>query len=166
MRVLTAQIGQVSAQLEIARDRLTRTRIESPIDGVVVDGDLSQALGSPVRRGDLLFEVAPLGDYRLVLNVDESEIDELAVGQRGDITFAALPSETYPFAVEKLTPISEAREGRNTFRVEAVMQEMPARLQPGMKGVAKVAIDRRQLLWIWTHEAIDWLRLALWRWLP
>jgi hypothetical protein len=35
-----------------------------------------------------------------------------------------------------------------------------------MEGVGKIEIDRRRLVWIWTHSIVDWLRLALWRWLP
>jgi hypothetical protein len=35
-----------------------------------------------------------------------------------------------------------------------------------MEGVGKIVADQRRLLWIWTHEATDWLRLALWNWLP
>jgi len=39
-------------------------------------------------------------------------------------------------------------------------------LRPGMEGIGKVTIDRRRLIWVWTHEAIDWVRLQLWRWIP
>jgi hypothetical protein len=35
-----------------------------------------------------------------------------------------------------------------------------------MEGVGKIEVDRRRLVWIWTHEALDWLRLKLWAWLP
>jgi hypothetical protein len=35
-----------------------------------------------------------------------------------------------------------------------------------MEGIGKIAIDRRKLIWIWTHELIDWLRLKLWAWMP
>jgi hypothetical protein len=35
-----------------------------------------------------------------------------------------------------------------------------------MEGVGKIAIDRRRLISIWTHEVVDWVRLALWTWLP
>jgi multidrug resistance efflux pump len=166
VRILAAQIGQVEAQLSITRDRLAKTRVVAPFDGVVVTGDLSQALGTPLQRGDLLFEVAPLDDYRLVLQVDERDIDELAVGLTGNIAFAASPDEGIPFTVEKLMPVSTPGEGKNTFRVEAQLAELPERLQPGMEGVAKVGVDRRRLIWIWTHRAVDWLRLTLWSWLP
>ena len=40
------------------------------------------------------------------------------------------------------------------------------RLRPGMEGVAKVEIDERRLIWIWTHKAWSWLRMQLWLWWP
>jgi multidrug resistance efflux pump len=166
VRILTAQVDQVRAQHDLALELLSRTRIEAPFDGIVVAGDLSQQLGSPVERGDLLFEVAPLDEYRPMLQVDERDIDELAVGQTGQLIFAAFPDEPIGFSVEKITPVSTASEGRNSFQVEAHLAQTPKRLRPGMEGVAKVEVDRRRLLWIWTHDAVDWLRLTLWSWLP
>ena len=68
--------------------------------------------------------------------------------------------------VNKITPVSLAKEGRNYFRVEAKMENSSDRLRPGMEGVGKIKIDRRKLIWVWTHEAIDWLRLKLWRYWP
>jgi hypothetical protein len=68
--------------------------------------------------------------------------------------------------VEKITPVSAASEGRNRFRVEAALERTPERLRPGMEGVGKIEIDRRRIVWIWTHQIVDWFRLALWRWLP
>jgi hypothetical protein len=35
-----------------------------------------------------------------------------------------------------------------------------------MAGIAKIEVERRQLLWIWTHRMVDWLRLWAWSWLP
>ena len=69
-------------------------------------------------------------------------------------------------AVERITPISTARDGRNYFRVEAVLEEPGDDLRPGMEGVAKIEVGRRRLMWIWTHELFDWLRLRLWSLLP
>jgi RND family efflux transporter MFP subunit len=164
--VLAARIDQASAQLGLAEDHLSRTRLVAPFDGVVVSGDLSQQLGAPVRRGDVLFEMAPLEAYRVVLDVDERDVEELAPGQRGTVAFAAFPEESHGFEVEKVTPVSAAKEGSNTFRVEGRLDEAPAKLRPGMQGVAKVDAGRRRLLWIWTHDAIDRLRLLVWSWLP
>lgn len=166
VEILSAQIGQALAQLALLEDQLAKTHLLAPIDGVVVTGDLSQKLSSPVQRGEVLFEVAPLDVYRVVLQVDERDIDEVRVGQRGQLLLSAFPDTPLPFTVEKITPVSEAKEGRNFFRVEAALADPPSMFRPGMEGVGKIEIDRRLLIWIWTHEAIDWVRLTLWKWLP
>lgn len=161
-----AQIAQARAQLDLINDELSRTRLVSPFDGVVVSGDLSQQLGAPVQRGDVLFEVAPLHSYRVILQVDERDIARVTRDQKGFLVVSAFPNDPLPFTVQKVTPVSTAREGRNYFRVEAHLQSTPDRLRPGMEGVGKIDVDRRRLIWIWTHELVDWFRLKLWSWLP
>jgi hypothetical protein len=88
------------------------------------------------------------------------------VDQRGQILLSAAPHTPIPFTVENITPVSTAREGRNYFRVEARLAETPERLRPGLEGVGKIEVERRLLVWVWTRQVIDWLRLQLWTWLP
>jgi len=165
-KVFLARKAQTDAELELLDEQLARTRLTAPFDGVVVTGDLSRSLGAPVQQGELLFEVAPLEGYRVVLQVDERDIAGVAKGQEGLLTLTALPSEKLPFTVEKVTPVSSVADGRNVFRVEARLEGAEDALRPGMAGVAKVGIGRRNLVWIWTHPLLDWLRLQLWAWRP
>ena len=166
LQIVSAQVDQARAQIALLDDHLSRTRVVAPFDGSVVTGDLSQSLGAPVERGQVLFEVAPLAGFRAVIEVDEREVVDVTVGQRGQLLLTAWPSDAVPFTVEKITPVSTAREGRNFFRVEAKLETTPERLRPGMEGVGKIVADRRLLVWIWTRQAIDWVRLKLWAWLP
>jgi RND family efflux transporter MFP subunit len=166
VEILTAQIHQVQAEIALLNDQLEHTTLVAPFDGIVVTGDLSQQLGAPVEKGKVLFEIAPLDSYRLVIEVDERDIADVAVGQRGSLMLSAFPSEIIDVTVEKITPVSTAKEGRNFFRIEAQFDEPHDRLRPGMEGAGKIAIDRRRLIWIWTHQIVDWIRLAAWSWLP
>ena len=77
----------------------------------------------------MLFEIAPLDAYRIILQVDERDIADVAVGQRGDLVLSGFPTEQLPLTVEKLTPVSTAREGRNYFRVESQLHTTPERLR-------------------------------------
>lgn len=167
-RIVSAQAEQVEAQLALVDEQLSRTDIVAPFDGVLVSGDLTQALGAPLERGQTLFEIAPLDAYRVVLQVDEHRVADLRAGQRGELVLASMPGERYGFSVGKVTPVSTAREGRNFFRVEAELDaaHTGARLRPGMEGVAKVTVDERNLGWIWTREAANWIRLKAWSWTP
>jgi multidrug resistance efflux pump len=166
VKIVSAQIAQAEAELALVEDQLRRTQVQVPFDGMVVAGDLSQTIGSPVQRGEVLFEVAPLEAYRVILEVDERDIAEVTGGQQGHLMLSALPTMPLPFMVQQITPVSTAREGRNYFRVEAQLQDPSIRLRPGMEGIGKIDVDRRLLLWLWTHRAIEWLRLTVWSWLP
>jgi RND family efflux transporter MFP subunit len=163
---LSAKIDQAEAEFKLLEAQLERTQLLAPFDGIVVKGDLSQALGSPVERGELLFEVAPLDGYRVILKVDQRDIGEPRPGQRGQLTLTALPRTPLAFTVQRITPVSIAEDGRNYFRVEAHLDKPVPGLRPGMEGVGKIEIEERRLIWIWTHSLTDWLRLRVWSWLP
>jgi multidrug resistance efflux pump len=166
MAMVAAQISQTDAQLSLVEDRLARASLAAPFDGIVVSGDLSQMLGTPVEQGKVLFQIAPLSAYRVILEVDERDIAQVHVGQAGELALSGIPDQRLRFAVKTLTPVSTAQDGRNYFRVEAQLDDASARLRPGMEGVGKIGVGRRKLLWIWTHPLTDWLRLWAWRWLP
>ena len=166
-RVLSAQVEQAEAEIALLDEQLARTRVTAPFDSFVVSGDLSQSLGAPVERGDVLFEVAPLDSYRVILEVDERDIDDIKVDQTGRLALTSAPEDVLPIRVEKITPLSTAEEGRNYFRVESRLEgELSQLLRPGMEGVGKINIEERKLIWIWTYKITHWLRMFFWSWWP
>lgn len=164
-RILAAELAEVRAQVELVEDKLARARISAPFDGVVVSGDLSQMLGTPVEKGKVLFEVAPLDAFRVVLKVPERDIRSVQPGQQGLIVLAGMSDRRIPFTVKNIG-IATAEDGENVFHVEATTPESQQGLRPGMEGVGKIEAGSRRLWWIWTHRFFDWLELTLWRWLP
>jgi Barrel-sandwich domain of CusB or HlyD membrane-fusion/GAF domain len=164
--ILDSQIRQAEAQLALAEEKLSRARILAPFDGIVVSGDLSQMLGSPVEKGKPLFELAPLDSYRLIIHVDERDVRYVAMGQSGTVAFAGVPWTPLRVILSKITPVTVAEEGRNSFRIEARLTELGPQLRPGMEGVAKIETGKRSLVWIWTRAVIEWLRLIAWKYLP
>lgn len=164
--LLDAQISQARAQLDLATAELARTRLLAPIDGLIVSGDLSQKLGAPVQLGEVLFEIAPPDEYRVDIFVDERDLPFVELGQTGRLALAGQPTEGLAFDVTRITPIAEAREGANTFRVEGLLNASPAGLRPGMEGAAKIDAGRALRVWVWSRRLIDWTRRTLWTWQP
>lgn len=163
-KISTTQIEQAEAQIRLVDEQLSRTRLTAPFDGLVISGDLTQSIGASLQRGQELFQVAPLDSYRVALDVDESQIGDIAVDQSGQLVVSALPGENVALKVTKITPVSKAHDGRNTFKVEAELAVAAAGLRPGMHGVAKIDIERRRMAWIWMRSFLDWARLTAWRW--
>ena len=166
VQVIGAQVRQAEAQLALVAEKLARARVIAPFDGIVISGDLSQLIGSPVETGKKLFEIAPLEGYRVILQVDETEIRNVRVGQPGQLLIAGIAGEPLPFRVSKVTPVANPEDSRNFFRVEAQLTRMPPNLRPGMQGVGKINVGEHRLWWILTHSFTDWLRLTLWKWMP
>lgn len=163
-QIARAEIAQAEAQIELIDAQIDRTRLAAPFDGLVVAGDLSQNVGGSVSRGEVLFEIAPHGDFRVVLFVDEARISEVTRGGTGELLLTALPDQAFPFTVDKITPVAVAEEGENRFRVEARLTGETPEIGPGMEGVAKIDVDDRLTIQIWTRELVDWAQLKLWTW--
>jgi len=162
--VLDAQLAQARAELDLTEARLARTQLIAPFDAVVTEGDWSQRLGAPVERGDVLFELAPLDGYRIVLEVEERDISHVHQGQAGALALTALPGEPLQLTVRRIIPITVAEDGRTFFRVEADLEAPREGLRPGMEGVAKLDAGERQRIQVWSRPLVDALRLWLWRW--
>lgn len=164
--ILNAKRLQAEAQLKLVEQQLERTSLIAPFTGLVVKGDLSQSLGSPVERGEVLYEVAPTDEYKVVLKVDDRDIGMIAVGQLGKLRLSGIPDRLIEVQIDRVTPVSSVEEGRNYFRVEALMTTPSDLLRPGMEGVTRIEIGQKKMLWIWTRRMVEWLRLKTWSWLP
>ena len=157
-----ALADEARAKLGLVEEQIMRSRVRAPFDGLVIMGDLSQLLGAPVRRGDTLVTIAPANEFRLILEVDERDIANIEIGQRGHLALGALPRQKFSFQVQRITPVAEARDGRNFFEVEGKLDESLVSMRPGLQGVAKIAIDQRPMVWILAHRILDWARVAAW----
>jgi biotin carboxyl carrier protein len=157
-----SKADEARAQLDLVERQLGRARVVAPFDGIVIKGDLTQSLGAPLRRGDVLVTVAPADQFRLLIEVDERDIGDVRAGQTGSVALGAI-DRALSFKVARVTPVATTREGRNFFEVEAELAEA-APLRPGLRGVAKIDAGTSSIAWAWTHRLVQWTRLTLFQW--
>ena len=166
MRLASAQAAQAQAQLNLAEEKLRRVQLVAPFEGVIVRGDLSQQRGTPVEQGKVLFVLAPLTAWRLILKVDERDIAHVAAPGHGELALAGLAGVRQPFELKRVTSIATAEGGSNHFRAEAQLGQGSVKLRPGMEGVAKIEAGRASALWVATRRLVAWVRLTAWEWSP
>jgi RND family efflux transporter MFP subunit len=163
MRISMALADQARARLDLARYRLSQAKIKAPFDGVLVEGDLRQRVGSPVKQGDALFKVARIDTQYVEAEINERDIHEILNQTTGEVAFVAQPKLKFPIRVVRIEPAAVAKEGKNVFTVRgAFASSIQSWWRPGMTGVCKVRVEKRTLLWILTHRTVDFLRLWLW----
>lgn len=162
--VSRAKANEASAQLELVRNQLARIQISAPLDSLVIQGDLSQSLGSPVKRGDTLLTLVPHNQHRLIIEIDERDIGMISTPLPGMLVLSALPDNSITFSVQRIIPIAITRDGRNLFEVEAKLENPPPNLRPGMQGIAKLEVAPHALIWQMGHRIFNWMRLRLFAW--
>jgi multidrug resistance efflux pump len=158
------------AEVDMYEMLLDEATIRASQPGVVLEGDWMERQGARVDKGTRLFNVAPLGKLRVVIHVDERDIDRVKVTSTGELAAQSAPSESIGFTVTRIVPmgrlesVGDARRVQNVFDVYAVLDALPEGVQvlPGMKGAAKIDAGRQRVIWIMTHKLVDYLRLAFW----
>jgi multidrug resistance efflux pump len=166
-QITESRIDETDARVALLERRLERVTLRAPVGGVVLEAPEGFAAGSPVARGDTLFEVAPLETLRAEIALPESRLPHVQVGQAVVLLAAGAPDEPIRGVVSSIAPAATPPEpgapaGPATFAVRVALEDAPAWLRPGMEGAASVALGRRPYLALWTEDLIDWVRLNLW----
>jgi multidrug efflux pump subunit AcrA (membrane-fusion protein) len=180
--IARSKFEQAQAQLQLLQRQIARARITAPMDGVVLTGDLSQAVGSPVKRGQELMTLAPDQRFRIVAEVDEQDVAQLQPGQQARVMFGALVGRSVALQVQHIAPVATALEHGNVFEVDALpLQDtlpdtqagspataapgLGSGLRPGLRGVMRIDIEPSTLGAVWWQRASHWLQRTSWRWL-
>ena len=164
--VADARAAESRAQLALVDHQLARTRLLAPFDALVIKGDLTQQLGTPVKRGDVLLTLTPSREFRVMLEIDERDVGHVRPGASGAVTLSALPQHRFPLVIERVMPVAKVDAGRNVFEAEARMTTAAdaSQLRPGLQGVARLDAGERPLYWLASHRMLDWWRLQWWSW--
>lgn len=157
-----ARKNEIDAELALVIQKIERSNITAPDTGVIVSGDLSQLLGAPVEQGEVLFELASLDEFRLMLDVDERDVAHVHEGQAISLRLASTPGDVHTAIVKSVQPLAAVSNGKNVFRTEAELTNADLAFRPGMQGVARIAAGKKTLYWLWTHKLFDRIRIWLW----
>ena len=163
MRIAQALVAQAEAQLALVRYHLENAQIRAPFDGIIVEGDLKELLGAPIRKGDVLFKVARLAELYAEVEIKERDIHEISAGADGQIAFVSRPEQKFPVLIDRVDPVALSKEEGNVFLARASLpEETPFWWRPGMSGITKINVGKRNVLWIVTHRTVDFFRMLLW----
>lgn len=162
--IARARLAQARARRDGIEQRLDRTDLVSPIDGLVIASDATRTSGMAVSRGETLFEIAPSADFEVHVLVDEADIYTVFEGQTGVLSLRAMPGERLPIVVESVYPVAEAKRGENRFRVRASLIDPETRLRPGQSGVVRLDAGRLSVMGVLTRQLNRRLAELWWRW--
>ncbi|HPE06567.1 MAG TPA: efflux RND transporter periplasmic adaptor subunit, partial [Smithellaceae bacterium] len=116
------------ASLDTSREKLLRTKIYSPLNGMVKEKKVSP--GNYVRNGSPLFQLIKIDQLKMTFTVSEKEIADLKTGQEVVFTVDSFPGKTFKGRVNLLYPNVEERT--RTLQAEAIVPNTGRLLKPGL----------------------------------
>lgn len=162
MVIAQARADEAEAALSLVNQQIARAQITAPFAGTVIEGDLQQQIGAPIKRGETLLKLSPTTGYRIVLYVEDSDINDIRAGLRGELVIAALPLAALGIEVDRITPLASYKDGHNVYEVQARLLDATSGLRPGLEGVAKLPVRNESLIAAGARKVFAWLRFKLW----
>ena len=159
-QIARSEMRRHQSQIDLLNERLKNLEIRSPIDGLVVAGDLEKAEGAPLEMGQTVFEVAPLDRMLVEVAIEQSEISYARPGMSVDIKLNAFPFRSWEGTVKSISPSTEIVKEKAVFVAEVEIENDELKLKPGMEGTAKVRADRACLGWSLFHR--PWESVRYW----
>jgi multidrug efflux pump subunit AcrA (membrane-fusion protein) len=140
------ELERLEEQRKLLNHRMAHVEIRSPVAGYVISGDMEQTEGAPLTLGQSLYEIAPLDQMIVEVEIDDDEVAKVREGQAASVGFEAHRGETFDGTIARIYPRAEIRESRNVFIAEVTLSDSQAALRPGMKGTARIAVEGESLL--------------------
>ena len=159
-RTMLAELehDRLSAEEAVLRYKRDHLQVKSPIDGVILAGDIENSEAASVETGDVLFEVGPLKPIRIELAIPSDDIAQVRPGFPVKVWINGQEDKPLLGKVARIQPRSETRDARNVFVARVEFPNDDERLKPGMAGTARIDCEQRRLGWALFHKPVNWAR--------
>jgi len=147
-QVARLDMRKIDQQLTRLTEQRQHLIITSPVTGMVLTGDLQRAEGSPVNRGQTLFEVAPLAQMEVEVAIPEKNISQVPENALVSVRFEAYQETSWEKHFERIEPRAQIKNNANVFIGILEFDNPHGLLHPGMRGTARIHAGTRLLGWI------------------
>lgn len=141
-----ATVAQRDAALQQARIDLTRTKITSPVSGIVIKRAIEkgQTVAASLQSPELFVIAKNLRDMQVEASIDESDIGRIKSGLRATFTVDAFPGQTFEGTVNQVRKAAQNVANVVTYVAVVGFSNNDGRLLPGMTANVRVVTDLRE----------------------
>jgi HlyD family secretion protein len=141
------QIQQAEASLKSTLDSLSKTVYNSPIDGIITslrveEGEVA-VIGTMNNPGTVLMTIADLSEMEVEVEVDETDVVGVRLGQKADVKVDALPDRVLSGSVTEIgssaiAKVTTTQQESRDYLVAITLDNPPKSLKPGLSASADI----------------------------
>ncbi len=156
LRSLDFQIAQAEASLKSTLDNLAKTVYSSPIDGMITSKRVEEGemaiIGTMNNPGTVLMTIADLSVMEVEVQVDETDVIGVQLGQAANVRVDAFPNqiikgkvtEIGSSALQKTTVATTTTQESKDFKVVVTLDNPSKLLKPGLSASADIITGERK----------------------
>ena len=135
-----ADILVVKAERAMQQTDITKTRILSPVNGIVLkrDAEPGQTVASSLQAPVLFTLAEDLARMQLEADIDEADIGSVKPGQKATFTVDAYPGQSFPAVIETIEYSPEITDNVVTYKAVLTVDNRELLLRPGMTATAQI----------------------------
>ena len=140
-----ASVAQREAALAQARVDLGRTRITSPVGGIVIKRAIEkgQTVAASLQAPELFIIARNLRDMQVEASIDEADVGRIRTGQKASFTVDAFPGQTFEGQISQVRKAALNVSNVVTYVAVVTFSNPDGRLLPGMTANVRVVTDVR-----------------------
>ncbi|MBS0337587.1 MAG: efflux RND transporter periplasmic adaptor subunit [Proteobacteria bacterium] len=146
----TTALEQARASQRVTQARLADISIRAPVDGVLIARNVEA--GDVVQPGKELLTLAPAGDTQVIVQIDERNLAQLALGQKALGSADAFPGRRFPAELIYINPGIDALRGSVEVRLR--VPDPPDYLRQDMTVSVDIEVARRSQAVVAPTEAV------------
>jgi len=159
-----AQADYWTAELARAEERLNRTLVRSPIDGVVATPHMENLVGRKLKLGETFADIVDNSQALVDLTIDQTDIGLVAAGQKARVKLDGFPARTFPGEVVVISPLGRLEGDTSLFYARIAVSNPESIMRAGMQGRGKVSTGWHPAGKVFFRQPVMWFWSKLWGW--
>jgi multidrug efflux system membrane fusion protein len=159
-----AQADYWTAEVARAEERLNRTLVRSPIDGVVATPHMENLVGRKLKLGETFADIVDNSQALVDLTIDQTDIGLVAAGQKARVKLDGFPARTFPGEVVVISPLGRLEGDTSLFYARIAVSNPESIMRAGMQGRGKVSTGWHPAGKVFFRQPVMWFWSKLWGW--
>jgi RND family efflux transporter MFP subunit len=153
-----------TAEVARARERLQRTLLRSPIDGLIATPHVEDSVGRDLKPGDTLLEIVDTSRASVDVAVDEGDVSLLRPGEKASVKLEGFPTRTFHGELTVVSPKGELQGDERVFFARVSIPNREGLIRTGMEGRGKILTAWKPAGEVFFRRPAMWLWSKLWSW--
>lgn len=153
-----------AAEVARASERLEKTQLRSPIDGVVATPHMEDSVGRDLKPGDTFAEIVDASQASVDVAIDEHDVSLVRPGEEAAVKLEGFPTRTFRGQLTVVSPKGQLQGDEHIFFARVSIPNSEGLIRSGMQGRSKIFTAWRPAGVVFFRRPAMWLWSKIWSW--